>query len=577
MIKPLLAPEHDQLLDDNRQALSDLERFLERVEGTDEDRRLLAESVRRLDELFLLVVAGEFNAGKSAFINALVGQRLLKEGVTPTTARIHLLGHGEAGGEPVIEDGVARVSAPLELLRHLHIVDTPGTNAIDREHEAITRRFVPASDLVLFVTSADRPFTESERAFLEGIREWGKKVVVVVNKIDHLAKAEDIAEIETFIADSARRLLGFEPAVFPVSALQALEAKLAGDAVPESSRFEALERYIVETLDAGERLRLKLLNPLGVGRKLATTYRASVDGQMDLLRGDFTALEDIEGQLEVYREDMTREFRFRLADVEKVLHAFENRGHEFFDETLRLTRAFDLMNRSKIQADFERQVVADVPQQIDHKVSEIIDWMINGELRQWEAVRDRLAARQAAHQDRIVGGTQARFELDRGGLLEAVGGAARRTVDSFDRRRESARLAESVQSALASTALLEAGAVGLGTLVATLATSTAVDITGILAASTLAVVGLFVIPAKRKRAKADLKVKIEDLRHRLVTTLTEEFEGEIDRSIRRVLESIAPYSRFVRAERDKLTALTTEAQRLDTSLADLAERVQAIS
>ena len=82
-------------------------------------------------------------------------------------------------------------SSPLRprLLREIHIVDTPGTNAIIREHEAITSEFVPRSDLVLFVTSADRPFTETERVFLEQVRGWGKKVVIVINKIDILESA----------------------------------------------------------------------------------------------------------------------------------------------------------------------------------------------------------------------------------------------------------------------------------------------------------------------------------------------------------------------------------------------------
>ena len=76
------------------------------------------------------------------------------------------------------------IAAPVELLRDIHIVDTPGTNAVIREHEAITADFVPRSDLVLFVTSADRPFTESERQFLTAMREWGKKIVIVINKMD---------------------------------------------------------------------------------------------------------------------------------------------------------------------------------------------------------------------------------------------------------------------------------------------------------------------------------------------------------------------------------------------------------
>ena len=61
---------------------------------------------------------------------------------------------------------------------------------LSREHEEITSQFVPRSDLILFVTSADRPYTESERIFLEKIRAWGKKIVLVINKIDILENPE---------------------------------------------------------------------------------------------------------------------------------------------------------------------------------------------------------------------------------------------------------------------------------------------------------------------------------------------------------------------------------------------------
>ncbi len=71
--------------------------------------------------------------------------------------------------------GIAVLAFPLDLLRELNFVDTPGTNAVIREHEELTRDFVPRSSLVVFVTSAERPFTESARQFLGHIREWGKK------------------------------------------------------------------------------------------------------------------------------------------------------------------------------------------------------------------------------------------------------------------------------------------------------------------------------------------------------------------------------------------------------------------
>ena len=59
-------------------------------------------------------------------------------------------------------------------------------------------------------------------------RKWGKKVVFLVNKVDILARQEEVAEVADFVADNAQRLLGVEAAkVLPISARAALDAKLA--------------------------------------------------------------------------------------------------------------------------------------------------------------------------------------------------------------------------------------------------------------------------------------------------------------------------------------------------------------
>src|SRR6185295_1253419 len=204
MLRRILSNPQDKILAEERAALAELGEALGKFDAAADDLATLRASARQLDELFLLVVAGEFNAGKSAFINALLGARVLEEGPTPTTTRIHLIQHGEEVSRATSEAGLDVIAAPVELLRDIRIVDTPGTNAIHREHEAITRDFVPRSDLVLFITSADRPFTESERAFLEAIRDWGKKIVFVVNKIDLLENPEDLDQVLAFVAPSAR-------------------------------------------------------------------------------------------------------------------------------------------------------------------------------------------------------------------------------------------------------------------------------------------------------------------------------------------------------------------------------------
>lgn len=577
MLRRILDRNQDELLAENRRLLADLQQALARFDASAEDQATLKRSALQLDELFLLVVAGEFNAGKSAFINALLGDKILEEGVTPTTTHVHVIKHGAALSRTPLESALDVLTAPVELLRDINIVDTPGTNAIHREHEAITREFVPRSDMVLFVTSADRPFTESERGFLQGIRDWGKKIVIVINKIDTVESEEDVGRITGFVAENAKLLLGFTPEIFPVAARLALRAKTAGDAaLLQASRFEALERYIVDTLDEKERVRLKLMNPLGVAEHLAGRYVEITDGRLTLLQEDFAAIEDIERQMALFQEDMRREFRFRLADVDNVLREFENRGIQFFDDTMRLARVVDLLNKSKMKADFERTVVADLPARIEKRVAEIIDWLVSSELRQWQAVTEHLALRRQKHADRIVGQVGRSFDFDRTRLLESVGRAAQRSVETYDRERESSRLADSVQMAVATTALAEVGAIGLGALLTHLAVTAVADFTGILAAGTVAVLGFFIIPNRRRDAKRDLTQKIEAMREQLMSSLTSQFDREVEGSLRRIDESIGPYTRFVRAERDHLGAARDELAAVTQGLRTLRGRVESL-
>jgi small GTP-binding protein len=558
-LKGILDPAEQELVREERRILNDLRASLIRFGASDENLAPLEQSIAQLDELFLLVVVGEFNAGKSAFINALAGTRVMEEGVTPTTAQV----------------------TPVRL-DDINIVDTPGTNAVIREHEEITSGFVPRADLVLFVTSADRPFTETERAFLEQIRDWGKKVVVVINKVDILSGAKELDEVRSYVADNARRLLGVTPEIFPVSAKMAFRAKNGEPQLWSSSGFEALERYIRTTLDSSARMRLKLQNPLGVGAALIDRYSAATRDRLGMLQSDFTLLEDVESQLAGFERDMAREFEGRMATVDNVLLEMERRGHDFFDDTMRIGRVMDLLNRSRVQEGFERQVVADAPQQIEKRVNELIDWMVDADFRQWQRITRHLSDRRREFRDRIVGTVRddeesRPFHDERRRMVETVGGAAQTVVETYDRRREASELADGARNAVAAAAAAGAGAVGLGTLIAAAASTAAADITGILLASVIAALGFFISPAKRKQAKAEMRAKIADVRDRLSHALRTQFEGEIGRSTARMRESIAPYSRFVRAEGDKLRETAERLAQLRTDLGNVRRQVDAMA
>ncbi|MCS7222299.1 MAG: dynamin family protein [Anaerolineae bacterium] len=581
MLRRFLTSRQDELLRRERELLIALQTALHRFGAEEADLETLYQAQRQLDELFLLVVVGEFNSGKSAFINALLGEPFLTEGVTPTTAHIYLLRHGQANRQ-ISPDGIILLFHPAEWLQDINLVDTPGTNAIIQRHQQLTEAFIPRSDLVLFVTSADRPFSESERAFLDLIRDWGKKVVMIINKIDILESPEEVEQVVAFVRENAQRLLGLYPEVFPISARLALRAKTlaAGperETLWERSRFAALEAYILNVLDERERIRLKLFNPLGVAQRLAAKYLAQVHDRQRLLREDTATTEAIEAELTAYEADMRRDFRYHLSHVDNVLHEMTLRGLAFFDETVRLGRLLDLLNAERLRGEFERIVIADSVVQVEAHVNELINWMVDQDFRQWQAVTEYLNRRVAQHQERIIGRVGGAFENHRRELLASVGRVASEIVRSYDHRRQAREIATSVQAAVAQTALVEVGAVGLGALLVKLLATTLADVTGLLAAGVLAALGLYVLPMRRHKAKADLQARVDELRQRLADTLTHQFEDELTRSLARIRDAISPYTRFVRSEQAKLEqiehnlkAIEAELQHLRLAICELA-------
>jgi small GTP-binding protein len=551
-----------------------LEAFGPDVEPTDLQR--FREATDQLAGLFLLVIAGEFNSGKSSFINALLGERVLPEGVTPTTDRINLLHHGPAVTEHAVEAFLLERTHPAELLRELSVVDTPGTNAVIRRHEELTRDFIPRADLVLFVTSADRPFSESEREFLERIREWGKKIVFIVNKIDILAGDAEPAEVLDYVRDNATSLLGETPQVFPVSARRAVQARASGDtALWEQSGFDAVEEYLLKTLDQEERIRLKLLNPLNVGLRLAARYKEAAFQRLKLLSQDIEALQSIDAQLALFHQDMLRDFEPRLARLDLLLSEMEGRGQRFFEETIRISRIRSLLDSESIKRAFEREVVGDTPQQLEAEVGRLIDWIVERNLKVWQDVSQFVDRRRISlHQEGMLGEVPTTFNYNRQALLDSVGRVSREVIGGYDREREAMAIANEVQGTFATTALAEAGAIGLGTLVATVLTGAAADLTGILLAAALAVGGFYVIPRKRRQAQQDFRRRVQEIRTRLKEGLTRQVHHEVTQSTDRINEAIAPYRRFVHGQQQRINEARGELVATEDALLRLRGEIE---
>ncbi len=570
----ILTKTQKELLSRERELLNQIQITLVEYGVAEKDQKALMESIQQLDDFFLLVVVGEFNAGKSAFINALMGERLLEEGVTPTTTKVNILRYGTEKGKKVLSENVESLILDAEYLKEISIVDTPGTNAIVREHEEITSLFVPRSDLILFVTSADRPYTESERVFLEQIQSWGKKVVLVINKIDILQTPESLEEIQSFVAENAKKILKTDPEIFPVSAQQALKAKTGEPSLWAESRFEDLENYILKTLDQESRLKLKLLNPLGVGKRLSSQYAEFFKNRLKLLKDDQSLIKDVEEQLNAFQKDMLESFDLRISDIIKILLEMEQRGEDFFSEYIRLARIVDLMKKEKIQQIYEDQVIANVPDLVEAKVTAIIDWLVDSNLRQWQAITSHIAEGRLKHKGKMVGDI-GNFIYDRERLITSIRAESTRVIDSYNKTREADEIARRSQNAVAATAAISAGAVGLGTLVTILATTMAMDVTGILLAGVMAALGLFIIPTRRRNAKKEMRQKVKSMRDQLTNSLTEHFGHEIDRSLQEIRDTITPYTRFIRSEYEKNQQASQQLQSYLTEIIQLSDEIES--
>jgi ribosome biogenesis GTPase A len=283
------------------------------LESTAHDIRQVR--IPKLDQgRFSLVVLGEFNHGKSTLINALLGltdpwatgaspaqpatEPLLPVGITPTTAVLALIRHGErVVAEAVFEDGrrqtidqskledwltVAGAQAMNESLSHVEIehparflresitvVDTPGVNDINEQRADITYGYVPRADAALFLLDATQILTASERRFIEEriLRSCRDRLVFVVSKADLLNDAE-LEEATQFARQHLSGMVS-APAVFPISAKRALAGDVAG------SRLQPLLAHLRLTLGA-ERVRLLLDHALEDAGRLATFVRDSL-------------------------------------------------------------------------------------------------------------------------------------------------------------------------------------------------------------------------------------------------------------------------------------------------------------
>ncbi|MFO0561529.1 MAG: dynamin family protein [Polyangiales bacterium] len=397
----------DALTKTKQDLVSELEALAELAQGSGAPslrERILNDRLPRLrEERLVLVVLGEFNHGKSTFVNALLGGSILPSGITPTTALIHEVRHGEspraevvfrakssgtdvidplrvAGGErkevpwakiadlvvggDLIPDDVLRVELeyPAKVLENkVTLVDTPGVNDLNLQRAEITYGYVPRADAVVFLLDAGQILKESERRFLRDklLGAGRDRIVFAINKADTL----DDSEREQVLTYAKKQLAQIVPGA-PTLLISA-ERQLNGDEA--GSGFVELRKKLDELLGDN---RLRMLVDYGADEGLRVSNL--------LWRG-----------LEVRRRALTmstEELADRIRALEKDLAGSKDtvaERHKRIAEEVGAVRALAKRDLTAFAEEFAASIPAQIEQQSADDVRRFLSGFIEDTWKKW--------------------------------------------------------------------------------------------------------------------------------------------------------------------------------------------------
>jgi small GTP-binding protein len=388
-----------------------------------EDKTRLQQNAADLQEMFfLVVVVGEFNAGKSTFVNALIGDDVLPMGITPTTDAIELIRWSGKRHHDYAwrEKGVIREWLhPNTGGPGVVIVDTPGTGSVFRKHETIAKNFLSRSDLVIFLLSAKRALAETERLYLELARDYGKKIVVVINQADLLQKREQ-KEVQAFVQQQLQELLDLRAAIFMVSAKEALKDKgsvssLFSGTSGDPGGMNAVREHLRTIFQRVPPAKQKLYVQLDFVDSITHKYIDGLDQQIGLITSDTVLAESLRQELERQAGALDEHLQTAERELDRVFGDLKMRGHRFIQDNLTIQRATRTLDRDEMRGKFEKQVVGNALDQITSISEQYVNAVVDNSRRYWRSILDRL--------------NEVKTQLDREiGAVDATGYAEQRVA-----------------------------------------------------------------------------------------------------------------------------------------------------
>ncbi len=390
-------------------------------DAAQEDRQRLLDVANDLrDMFFLVVIIGEFNAGKSSFINSLLGDTLLPTGITPTTEAIELIHYGDLDRKPTMrEDGIRVWSHPNTGAPGVALVDTPGTGSVFQKHESTAKSFLHRSDLIIFLISAKRAFAETERMYLELAKNYGKKIVLVINQIDLLQPKEQV-EVRRFIEQQASELLDMRPLMFMVSAREALNAKANGNVVGDPGGIDAVRAHLRGVLNEAPPAQQKLLAQLDMATHLVTTAQNGIQRKSDLVNVDTTKVREVQKELEQQSMGLEGQLKAARAEMDSVFEGMRQRGMNFIDTNLSFRKIGRTPKREVLQTEFQEVVIGRALRDINDATNGYINAVVDSSRLYWRSVIDRLNQLRELMEQEVAGLDSGVYAEQRESLQDAI-------------------------------------------------------------------------------------------------------------------------------------------------------------
>lgn len=317
--------------------LQRLQQFTNRINHP-ESGKILADLRDRIEEPYMFVIVGEVKAGKSSFINALLGDpELCAVAPSPMTDTIQQIMYGDQFKVEEISPYLKRVFQPNEILRDIAIVDTPGTNTIIKHHQEITERFIPGADLIIFVFEAKNPYRQSAWDFFDFMHEeWHKKIVFILQQKDLM----DIPDLDINIKgiDEYARKKGIkDPIVFAVSAKDELQGRY------EQSGFDQLKKFILDHVTGGKAQKNKLISLTDTTFNILNKLQSGLDVRKKQLEADVKFRADISWTLSDH--GMRAKHQADIL-IENLMNAYDRVANKYEDELSSGLSFFPVLKRS---------------------------------------------------------------------------------------------------------------------------------------------------------------------------------------------------------------------------------------